>query len=194
MFCDRVGRLGAGRLQMNARLRPDAGDEAHEVLAPKRDAAFCRRVIFLSDVHEDCAAAPFDTWAVVVADDHNEVIETVGSSHSLSACWIRVLHRSVVVSVSRCVAPPVVIGDGSGDQGRQRPHDPVAPVQGAAERKDANRGSAVPFSFHDGRARSAAGAAHLKITTEQEALRGTAAQGLHNDVTGVNRASPSIRT
>lgn len=127
-----VGHSGAGRLQVNARLRPDTGNEPHEVLAPKRDASFCRRVIFVSDVHEDRTAAPFDTGAVVVADDHNEVIETVGSLHSLSACWIRVLHRSVVVSVSRCIAPSVVVGDGSGDQGGQRPHDPVAPVQGVA--------------------------------------------------------------
>jgi hypothetical protein len=122
-------------------------DQHCEVMPRQRDAALCRCEAWPGEVNEDGAAFALDPRPVVVTKDQHEIVEMIRALQALSASPRRQLAKPVVVGVGRIVAPAIIVADRARRELRPRPCHTIGAIIEPANRKTAERGSAVAFAF-----------------------------------------------
>lgn len=81
---------------------------APEVCSTKRHASFRCRKAGAGDMHEDSASAILDPRNIVIAEHHDDIVESIVAPKAFRALPIRQRDRSIVIAVRRTIAPPSV--------------------------------------------------------------------------------------
>ncbi len=114
------------------------------------DAAFRRRIPFPGDVKEDRAAFSLHCGVQVAIQNNDDVIEPVVAPHLLVAGRKRQLHRPVVATVARVVAPAGRRRQRFGRQQRCGRQPPIRAIVDVEQGKTARRRATIAFTLaHD---------------------------------------------
>jgi len=126
-------------------------------------------------------AAALGAGALVVREDHHDIIEAVDPAHRLMARGIRQAHRPVVVAIAHLIAPAIGICRNAGRKPRSRRQGSVAPIHNSQKPPAAHGCGAIAFFFQMGAAGSADNAGKPHGPHAHHAFR-----GFHADRANVN--------
>jgi len=122
-------------------------DQPYEIMPRQRDATIRRREAGPGEVNENGAAFALDPRPVIVTKDKHEIVEMIHALQALAASPRRQLAEPVVVAVGWIVAPAIIVADRAQPKLRARPAHALGAIIDLANRKTAERGSAVAFAF-----------------------------------------------
>jgi hypothetical protein len=148
-----------GGANANAGARRNLRKKLSHVGERECDTAFGRRVAPTCEVHENCAAGTAPSRPRIVVEDDNNVVDGVGAEQRFSACWVGELNRSIVVAISRVVAPAVVSLHRGDRQDGAGALNAIVAIKDAKNVPGADWGCAVAFAFEGAGAAAAQGAA-----------------------------------
>src|SRR5215467_8220540 len=96
---------------------------------------------------EDGALPSAHARGRVVVEHNQYIVEPVGAPKPLSARRIGVLHQTVVVAVTRGIAPPIIDTQRPGRQQGVRTPNPIGAIEDAKKRPGSRRGGAVALTL-----------------------------------------------
>ena len=130
-------------------------DQPYEIMPRQRDATIRRREAGPGEVNENGAAFAPDPRPVIVTKYQHEIVKMIRALQALPAWPRRQLAEPVVVAVGRIVTPAIIVADRARRELRPRPCHAIGAIIELANRKTAERGSAVAFALKSANAGTA---------------------------------------
>jgi hypothetical protein len=99
-------------------------------------------------MQEDRRAHAGDRWAVIVAQDHDDVVDMIVPPERLGAGGIGKSYRLIVGWIRRIIAPAIILTDRANGEPRAGRRNPGSAIKHLANRPDARRRGPVALPFH----------------------------------------------
>ena len=118
-----------------------------KIATVESNASSCRQETGSREVYEHCAPSRMEPRAIIMANDHDNIIEVIATPHAVCHRRMRQADKLVIVTIIRPFAPAVIT-----TQVSERKHGPgttsaIRAIEHIPDRKAADRGRTITFTF-----------------------------------------------
>ena len=99
-------------------------------------------------MQEDRRAHAGDRWAIIVPEDHDDVVDVIDPPKRFSAGGIGQSYRLIVGWIRLVITPAIILSDRANGEPRARRRNPVSAIKHLANRPDARRRGPVALPLH----------------------------------------------
>lgn len=144
--------------------------QAHEIAALHRNAAFRRCIPVSGTVHENRAAPAHRPRPQIIIEYDDDVVQPIVAPHTLGRCRIGMPDMPIVVAITSCIAPSVVGPQRDKRQPHTWPQNPISAVVRPHESEPPDRCRAITLALDRPLPRSSERTAYAQISKRQPAL------------------------